>query len=123
MGEASEDPDLLLYLEENVNSLTSTDVASLLDYQVYFGTRQNLFTPLKETFETLKQRKALIRFNFFIYFQSILPIQCFQGAWFTGGEPGGSRGTEGGVHQGDPRHPLQLCSTTQERGDMLSLWN
>ena len=34
VGEASEDPDLLLYLEENVNSLTSADVASLLDYQV-----------------------------------------------------------------------------------------
>ena len=104
MGEASEDPGLLLYLEENVNSLTSTDVASLLDYQVYFGRRQNLFTHLKET-ANLKHRN---RENL---------------AWFTGGEPGGSRGTEGGVHQGDPHHPLQLCSTTQERGDMLSLWN
>ena len=37
MGEASEDPDLLIYLEENVNSLASADVTSLFDYQVFFG--------------------------------------------------------------------------------------
>ena len=54
MREASEDPDLLLYLKENVNSLTSADVASLLDYQVYFGRHQNIFTHLKETPETEK---------------------------------------------------------------------
>ena len=39
--EASEDPDLFLYLEENVHSLTPTDIAGLLDYQVPFE-RQNI---------------------------------------------------------------------------------
>ena len=37
VAEASEDPNLLIYLEENVNFLASADVTSLLDYQVLFS--------------------------------------------------------------------------------------
>ena len=36
-----------------------------------------------------------------------------------GGDLGGSYGAEGGVRQGDPHHPLQLCSANQESGDMI----
>ena len=57
MGEASEDPDLILYLEENVNSLSSADLASLLDYQVFWETTKSIHTFKRNSeFETPKQR-------------------------------------------------------------------
>ena len=96
----------------------------------FWITRSNLgdikiFTHISKKLKNLKHRKSLIQFSVFIYFYRSFQFGVFQLAWFIliGGKPGGSRGGEGGVHQGDPHHPLQLCSTTQERADMLSLWN
>ena len=71
--EASEDPDLVLYLEENIQSLTPTDIAGLLDYQV----------TLLSTRESYRKSQP---------FYIVLMID---------GEPKGSDGSEGGFDQGE----------------------